>query len=97
MPLTLVAPVERDEAAIGRQQSCAADCLAEFSAADSALLGRYHSGTGRQGIAGRGRLAEELGVAVNALRIRAFRLRRQMRECMAICLAKSIRNSDKVE
>lgn len=42
-------------------------------------------------------MAEELGVAVNALRIRAFRLRRQMRECMARCLAKSIRNSDKVK
>lgn len=96
LPLSLVAPAaETDEGALDRQQTCAASCLATLAATDLALLRRYHDGEGRDGIHGRVRLAEELGVGVNALRIRAFRLRQQMQACLAKCLAKSIRDSDR--
>jgi DNA-directed RNA polymerase specialized sigma24 family protein len=65
---------------------CATRCLGELPAPARTLLVRYHTGRGRARIDERRRLATELGLQVNALRIRIHRLRLQLEECVAACL-----------
>lgn len=63
--------------------ACLESCLDRLPAEQRRLILRYHAGGGRYG---RQRLARELGIPVNALRIRAHRLRRQLADCCAGCL-----------
>ncbi len=60
-------------------------CLERLPADQRRLILQYHQGSDR--IRGRQRLAHELGIAVNALRIRAHRIRRRLEDCCASCLA----------
>jgi len=57
-------------------------CLDGLPPANRALLLRYHEDDGRQRIDHRKRLADEWKIPLNALRIRAHRLRAQIEECV---------------
>lgn len=57
-------------------------CLDAMPAADADLLRRYHTHRGQPKIDERRRLAEELHTTLNALRIRAMRLRKALAECV---------------
>lgn len=57
-------------------------CLQSLPAADRALLREYYQGDKRDKIKGRKRLAERLGIPLNALRIRACRLRDKVEDCV---------------
>jgi DNA-directed RNA polymerase specialized sigma24 family protein len=65
--------------------ACLHSCLERLPADQRRLILQYHQGNDR--IRGRQLLAHELGIAVNALRIRAHRVRRQLEDCCASCLA----------
>lgn len=58
-------------------------CLGALGPDDRKIvLAYYTSTTGRERIDGRQRLAERLGVTLNSLRVRAFRLRARLEACV---------------
>lgn len=65
---------------------CLHRCLKEIPDENRVLILRYYTGDKRDKIAERKRLAEELGVAPNALRIRAHRIRTELRHCVEKCV-----------
>lgn len=69
-------------------------CLECLTSNNRQLLERYYSGDGSDRIRNRQALAEELGIAMNALRNRALRLRDSLENCTARYLAR-IRGRDK--
>jgi DNA-directed RNA polymerase specialized sigma24 family protein len=64
-------------------------CLDTLPPRTQQILLRYHADDGRQGSDDRKRLADELGIALNALRIRAHRLRAQVENCVRSRLGRS--------
>ncbi|HZT35185.1 MAG TPA: hypothetical protein VFA15_04640, partial [Nitrososphaera sp.] len=65
---------------------CLDRCLKELSSKDRRLLLDYYSKDGREKIELRRRLAAELGISENALRIRLSRLRATLKGCIEACL-----------
>ena len=58
------------------------ECLATLGAEEHDLLLSYYEGAGSERIQVRRRLAKRLGIPMNALRLRAFRIRRQLQKCL---------------
>lgn len=58
---------------------------------DRELILRYYSGNGKKKINHRRALAEQFGLAPNALRLRVFRIRREIKSYMSRSLARSHR------
>lgn len=79
-----------------RSHEAALECLEQCSGSlddrQRATIIRYYSGEKGMKIAERRRLAEELGVSLNALGIRAFRIREKLETCVTKCLAAKERN-----
>lgn len=74
--------------------ACLRHCLARLSADQAGLILDYHReerGAGK--IEARKRLAGRLGLPMNALRIRAHRIRRGLEGCIGECLAASDRRA----
>jgi DNA-directed RNA polymerase specialized sigma24 family protein len=63
--------------------ACLQSCLDRLPAGQRRLILVYHEGSDRYS---RQCLAHELGIRVNALRIRAHRVRRRLEDCCARCL-----------
>jgi len=80
-------PVDAQHELTGNQRhlKCLRRCIQHFSATDRQLLLAYHSPRGRR-IEGRRRLAQENGITMIALRVRANRLRFKLEECIKRCL-----------
>ena len=57
-------------------------CLGELAPADRQLIHEYYQGTTSIKIRNRKRLSQKLGIAINALRIRALRVREKLEECV---------------
>jgi len=66
---------------------CLEACLAGLGAAESDLLLAYYEGEGMARIEARRRLAMQLGLPPATLRIRLFRLRARLEDCVRGCLA----------
>jgi len=66
-----------------RRLRCLDECLAALPAEARELLRRYHGAEAR--IADRRRQAQALGISGTALRLRAFRLRGALVQCVADC------------
>ncbi|MBL8215524.1 MAG: sigma-70 family RNA polymerase sigma factor [Bryobacterales bacterium] len=64
---------------------CFARCLGELPPESRHLLERYYSGDGNLRIRNRKKLAETLGLELNALRNRALRLRERLEQCIDRC------------
>lgn len=79
-----------------RSRELAMDCLEQCSGAledgQREMIIRYYSGEKGVKIAERKRLAEELGVSLNALGIRAFRIREKLEVCVTECVKAKERN-----
>ena len=59
-------------------------CLGRLSAGDQSLLLRYHEESqGQARISLRENIARELGIELNALRVRVFRIRAKLERCLA--------------
>ena len=65
---------------------CLERCIETLSEADKYLLLQYYGAEGRPKVEQRKRLAEKLGIAPNALRIRAYRIRVYLQECIEKCI-----------
>jgi RNA polymerase sigma factor (sigma-70 family) len=70
-----------------RRLACLQACLGRLPAEQRRVILQYHQESARGRIDGRQRLAHELGITVNALRIHAHRLRRRLEDCCHRCLA----------
>jgi DNA-directed RNA polymerase specialized sigma24 family protein len=70
-----------------RRLECLLECLDRLQPEERRLVLHYHDEENR--IRGRRELAAELGIRLNALRIRAHRLRRRLETCIEGCLARS--------
>jgi hypothetical protein len=82
-----VAPPVPDKTELERRCHCLQRCLdTQMSPDERELLLRYHEGEGRERIENRKRLTEELGITVNALRIRICHLQARLRPCIEECL-----------
>jgi RNA polymerase sigma factor (sigma-70 family) len=88
--LVLPAPVvvvEEEDDSSERIYECFKRCLKRLKAQERKLAVRYYQGDGQAKISGRKRMADELGIDLNALRVRTRRIRTKLRECIEECLA----------
>jgi len=79
------APPAADEEDDHEHLECLRQCLGELSDENRELMMQYYSGDGGRRIKNRKTLADRLGVGMNALRIRAYRLRARLEECVLEC------------
>ena len=68
------------------EHECLEKCLGEMTPQNRELLLEYYREEEGAKIAHHKEMARRLGVAVNALRIRMYRLRAALKECMGECL-----------
>jgi len=77
---------ERTREELELEDNCLTQCMGELSEPDNELFRRYFQDEERAKINARKKLAGELRLSANALRIKAHRLRRQLHQCMELCL-----------
>ena len=78
-------PPDREE--IERRCGCLEKCLEKITTPEEAkMVVRYHEGEGQARIANRKKMAEELGITLNALRIRICHIQARLRPCIEECL-----------
>ncbi len=65
---------------------CLDKCLQTISETDQALILDYYSRDRSDKIARRRAMAAQIGIGLNALRIRAYRIRQQLFQCVTGCL-----------
>jgi DNA-directed RNA polymerase specialized sigma24 family protein len=70
----------------GREYDCLDRCMQELKPANRDLVLRYYEEDKQAKIDHRKKLADEFGIAPNALRIRAHRVRIVLQECIDNCL-----------
>jgi RNA polymerase sigma factor (sigma-70 family) len=86
-PTLPASPENSDE--IEMEFECLEKCMQKLAPDTQELLRQYYQDEKRAKIDHRKRLAERLGVAVNALRIRACRARAVLQECVHECVQQS--------
>ncbi len=69
---------------------CLDQCMRELPAPTREMVLRYYQENKQAKINDRKRLAQELGIGVNALRIRAHRIRVQLQKCVEACIAQAV-------
>ncbi|HET6975095.1 MAG TPA: sigma-70 family RNA polymerase sigma factor [Pyrinomonadaceae bacterium] len=69
---------------------CLEHCVDRLSEEDRALLLKEYGAKGRTQAERRKALAEELGISLNALRIRVYRIRASLKECVEKCIQDSL-------
>jgi len=65
---------------------CMDRCLSRLAAAERELILQYYHGEKRRRIDFRRGLSAQLNLPINALRIRAFRIRQQLEQCVTQCV-----------
>lgn len=75
-----------DSEDIEKEYSCLEKCIENLSPDNRELVVQYYQEEKRAKIDHRRQLAEQLGIALNALRIRAHRIRASLQECVQTCL-----------
>ncbi len=69
---------------------CLERCIEQLSEEDRALLLKDYGAKGRTQAERRKALADELGISLNALRIRVYRIRVVLKECIEKCIQDSL-------
>ena len=77
---------------IERAADCLDNCLEKLTAEDRRLVVRYHEESKGAKIQMRKQIAAELGVSINALRIRIYHLHSDLRECIDLCVREVLPN-----
>lgn len=72
------------------EYKCLEECIAKLSPENRELVLGYYQADGREKINQRKLLAEKLGIAPNALRIRAYRIRAALQKCLEKCVERSL-------
>ena len=74
---------------VGPEFECLERCLEQLTSENRELVLQYYQDEKKEKIDNRRRLADRLGIAINALRIRAYRIRSSLELCVRTCLVKS--------
>ena len=69
-----------------RMLNCLEQCTAKLDSAQREIILQYYSGKERLKIERRRALAKSLGITLNALSIRAYRIRDKLEACVKLCL-----------
>jgi RNA polymerase sigma factor (sigma-70 family) len=80
-PPAAVATAEAEQ-----EYACLEKCMGELSPANRELILEYYRNDKKQKVEYRKKLAERLGIAQNAVRIRAYRIRQTLQRCVEECL-----------
>lgn len=80
-----------DSETVEVEHRCLEECMRKLSDENRELVLRYYQADGRRKIEARKQLAEDLGIAPNALRIRAYRIRAALQKCLEKCVEDSRR------
>ena len=83
-PPSIVSTESSEEAE--RQYQCLDRCVSKLTPENRELVMQYYQEEKRAKIEHRKQLADQLGIAVNALRIRAHRIRLFLQDCVQECL-----------
>jgi DNA-directed RNA polymerase specialized sigma24 family protein len=81
-------PAQSEE--VERDYACLERCMDELTPANRELILEYYRSDKRAKIERRRELAEGLGIAQNALRIRAHRIRASLERCVQGCVEKAL-------
>lgn len=82
-------PVDSNQVELEYQ--CLEHCIQNLTKENRELLLAYYGAEGRAKIDNRRLLAEKMGIAPNALRLRAHRIRKMLLECVEKCIESSQR------
>jgi DNA-directed RNA polymerase specialized sigma24 family protein len=72
-----------------RKLECLDGCVQRLPANQLVLITEYHQGEGGAKIARRNELAKQLNIPLNALRIRAYRIRGELETCISECVKRN--------
>ena len=86
-PDRLVMPFVTEENEDNPEYECLLHCLEVLRISERTLVVNYYQQQGRAKIEQHEEMATTMGIAINALRIRACRIRRTLRECVQECVA----------
>jgi hypothetical protein len=82
-------PSPRPAEELEREDKCLKQCFEILTKAQQDLIRRYFQGEKGIRIMNRKKLAAELALTANALRIRAHLLRKELHACLVICLSQA--------
>ncbi|HWN10926.1 MAG TPA: hypothetical protein VNO50_16940 [Pyrinomonadaceae bacterium] len=86
-PPTPIPPPPADDCALIEQEhACLEKCIEKLTFENRRVVRQYYKGEKTEKIDQRKKLAKRLGIALNALRIRAHRLRTKLQDCVEFCL-----------
>ena len=88
-PAVMPPPVLRSEE-IEREYECLERCMGQLSQSNRELVLEYYKNEKGAKISHRKKLAESMGIAQNALRIRAHRIRLTLQQCVQVCLEQEL-------
>ncbi len=83
-------PPSSDSGRAELEYRCLERCIERLSEEDRTLLLKDYGAKGRTQTERRKALAEELGISLNALRIRVYRIRVTLKECIEKCIQDSL-------
>lgn len=90
-PLPPLPPPNPDRSELELQSRCLQQCLEhELTPVEQDLVLQYYESDGLERIRLRKDLAKQLGISLNALRIRLFHLLARLRPCVTNCVRKSL-------
>jgi RNA polymerase sigma factor (sigma-70 family) len=79
-------PNEADQARVEQRHRCLDECMKSQSSENREIVIEYYQQDKRAKIDRRKLVAERLEISINALRIRAFRIRAALQECVMACM-----------
>src|SRR5262245_47465544 len=85
-PDPMLAPAPDPPQKLEQQYECLEQCMKGLTANSRELVLEYYQEEKQAKIDRRKELADRLGIAVNALRIRAYRIRASLQECLSECI-----------
>jgi DNA-directed RNA polymerase specialized sigma24 family protein len=89
-PPAEVAPHEPYDENVDKELACLERCMQTLTAANRKLIVDYYRSEEQSTIDHRKTLAERLGIAMNALRIRAHRIRSSLENCVMSCVQQQL-------
>jgi DNA-directed RNA polymerase specialized sigma24 family protein len=89
-PPALISPPALQTEDIEEEYECLERCMEQLTPANRELVLEYYQSDKKAKIENRKRLAQRMGIAQNALRIRAYRIRAELQQCVLACLGRTL-------
>jgi DNA-directed RNA polymerase specialized sigma24 family protein len=85
-PTPTLPPLRDDTESLEKEYACLEKCVEKLTPSNRELVTQYYQEEKRAKIEHRKQLAEQFGIALNALRIRAHRIRTVLQQCVQSCV-----------